>query len=40
MVALAGPPRGGAGGQMPRGPATFRGPVGPTVYIVNRILGP
>ena len=30
-----GPPRGGAGGQMPRGPATFRGPAGPTVNIVN-----
>ena len=30
-----GPPRGGAGGKMPRGPATFRGPAGPTVNIVN-----
>ena len=31
----SGPPRGGQGGQMPRGPATFRGPAGPTVNIVN-----
>ena len=30
-----GPLRGGAGGQMLRGPATFRGPAGPTVNIVN-----
>ena len=29
-----GPPRGGRG-QMPWGPATFRGPAGPTINIVN-----
>ena len=40
LILNTGPPRGGQGGQMPRGPATFRGPAGPTFNIYIYILGP